>query len=119
MASARSRAWAGWEAITSASGQVVQGPVRFLRQHSSASTGITLDGLIRSGAWSRAYFHDEPKAYQANIDRNRAVLLTAMEEAIKAARQTARTEQRPRRPVWRAVRRKKVNVYANHRKART
>ena len=31
----------------------------------------TLDGLIRSGALDRLgpYFHDEPKAYQANIDR--------------------------------------------------
>lgn len=53
----------------------------------------TLDGLIRSGALDRLgpFFHDEPKAYQATIDQNRAVLLAAMEEAIKAAEQTART----------------------------
>ena len=33
----------------------------------------------------------ELKAYKANIDRNRAVLLAAMEEAVKAAEQTARS----------------------------
>ncbi len=53
----------------------------------------TLDALIRSGALDRLgpHFHDEIKAYHANIDRNRAVLLSALEEAIKAAEQTART----------------------------
>src|SRR5690606_30222030 len=39
----------------------------------------TLEALLRSGALARLapYFHDEPKAYQANFDRNRAVLLAA------------------------------------------
>ena len=53
----------------------------------------TLDALVRSGALDRLgpHFHDELKAYQATIDQNRAVLLSAMEEAIKSAEQTART----------------------------
>ena len=39
--------------------------------------------LIRSGALDRLgpCFHDEPKAYQASIDQNRAILLAALEEA--------------------------------------
>jgi DNA polymerase-3 subunit alpha len=53
----------------------------------------TLDGLIRSGALDRLgpFFYDEPKQYQANIDRNRGVLLAALEGAIQAAEQTARS----------------------------
>src|SRR5690606_14552349 len=55
----------------------------------------TLEALIRGGALDRLgpYFSDEPKAYQAGIDRNRAVLLTAMEEAVQAAEQTARSAE--------------------------
>ncbi|WP_095077468.1 DNA polymerase III subunit alpha [Pseudomonas sp. Irchel s3h17] len=81
----------------------------------------TLDGLIRSGALDRLgpYFHDEPKAYQANIDRNRAVLLTAMEEAIKAAEQTARTRDSGHADLFGGLFvEEDADVYANHRKAK-
>ncbi|WP_053152754.1 DNA polymerase III subunit alpha [Pseudomonas sp. Pf153] len=81
----------------------------------------TLDGLIRSGALDRLgpYFHDEPKAYQANIDRNRAVLLAAMEEAIKAAEQTARTHDSGHADLFGGLFvEEDADVYANHRKAK-
>ncbi|PWB34590.1 DNA polymerase III subunit alpha [Pseudomonas sp. SDI] len=81
----------------------------------------TLDALIRSGALDRLgpYFHDEIKAYQANIDRNRAVLLTAMEEAIKAAEQTARTLDSGHADLFGGLFvEEDADVYANHRKAR-
>ncbi len=53
----------------------------------------TLEALIRSGALDRLgpHYQDEPKAYQASINLNRAVLLAAMEEAVQAAEQTARS----------------------------
>ena len=43
----------------------------------------TLEALIRSGALDRlgCSFFEEAKAYQANIDRNRAVLLAAVQAA--------------------------------------
>ncbi len=52
----------------------------------------TLDALVRSGALDRMgpYFSDQVDEYQAGIDRNRAVLLAAMEEAIQTADQAAR-----------------------------
>ncbi|WP_055135186.1 DNA polymerase III subunit alpha [Pseudomonas corrugata] len=81
----------------------------------------TLDGLIRSGALDRLgpYFHDEPKAYQANIDRNRAVLLAAMEEAIKAAEQTARTHDSGHADLFGGLFvEEDADVYGNHRKAK-
>jgi len=81
----------------------------------------TLDGLIRSGALDRLgpYFHDEQKAYQANIDRNRAVLLTAMEEAIKAAEQTARTHDSGHADLFGGLFvEEDADVYGNHRKAK-
>ncbi|MGF6591586.1 DNA polymerase III subunit alpha [Pseudomonas sp. 2835] len=81
----------------------------------------TLDALIRSGALDRLgpYFHDELKAYQANIDRNRAVLLAAMEEAIKAAEQTARTADSGHADLFGGLFvEEDADVYANHRKAR-
>jgi len=81
----------------------------------------TLDGLIRSGALDRLgpYFHDETKAYQANIDRNRAVLLAAMEEAIKAAEQTARTHDSGHADLFGGLFvEEDADVYANHRKAK-
>ncbi|MCJ8203662.1 DNA polymerase III subunit alpha [Pseudomonas sp. RGM2987] len=81
----------------------------------------TLDGLIRSGALDRLgpYFHDEPKAYQANIDRNRAVLLAAMEEAIKAAEQTARTHDSGHADLFGGLFvEDDADVYGNHRKAK-
>ena len=81
----------------------------------------TLDGLIRSGALDRLgpYFHDEQKAYQANIDRNRAVLLAAMEEAIKAAEQTARTHDSGHADLFGGLFvEEDADVYATHRKAK-
>ena len=52
----------------------------------------TLDALVRSGALDRMgpYFSEQLDEYQAGIDRNRAVLLAAMEEAIQTADQAAR-----------------------------
>ncbi|WAH60167.1 DNA polymerase III subunit alpha [Pseudomonas silvicola] len=81
----------------------------------------TLDGLIRSGALDRLgpYFHDESKAYLANIDRNRAVLLAAMEEAIKAAEQTARTHDSGHSDLFGGLFvEADADVYASHRKAK-
>lgn len=81
----------------------------------------TLDALVRSGALDRLgpYFQDEPKAYQANIDRNRAVLLAAMEEAIKSAEQTARTQDSGHVDLFGGVfADAEADVYANHDKAR-
>jgi DNA polymerase-3 subunit alpha len=81
----------------------------------------TLDGLIRSGALDRLgpFFHAEPKAYQAHIDQNRAVLLAAMEEAIKAAEQTARTHDSGHADLFGGLFvEADADVYATHRKAR-
>ncbi len=81
----------------------------------------TLDGLIRSGALDRLgpYFHDESKAYLANIDRNRAVLLASMEEAIKAAEQTARTHDSGHSDLFGGLFvEADADVYASHRKAK-
>ncbi|QTT80827.1 DNA polymerase III subunit alpha [Pseudomonas chlororaphis] len=81
----------------------------------------TLDALIRSGALDRLgpHFHDEIKAYQANIDRNRAVLLSALEEAVKAAEQTARTADSGHADLFGGVFvEEDADVYANHRKAK-
>jgi len=81
----------------------------------------TLDALVRSGALDRLgpHFHDEPKAYQANIDRNRAVLLAAMEEAIKSAEQAARTQDSGHVDLFGGVfADAEAEVYANHGKAR-
>ena len=68
----------------------------------------TLDGLIRSGALDRLgpYFHDEPKAYQANIDQQPRGLAERDGRGDQGCRANrAYPRQRPRRPVWRAVRR--------------
>ncbi len=81
----------------------------------------TLDGLIRSGALDRLgpFFHDEPKAWQASIDKNRAVLLAAMEEAIKAAEQTARTHDSGHADLFGGLFvEEDADVYASHRKAK-
>ena len=81
----------------------------------------TLEALIRGGALDRLgpYFSDEPKAYQANIDRNRAVLLSAMEEAIQAAEQTARSIDSGHMDLFGGLfAEPEADVYANHRKAR-
>ena len=81
----------------------------------------TLDGLIRSGALDRLgpYFELEPKAYQANIDRNRSVLLAALEEAIQAAEQTARSRDSGHSDLFGGLFvEEDADVYANHRKTR-
>ncbi|WPC04038.1 DNA polymerase III subunit alpha [Pseudomonas benzenivorans] len=81
----------------------------------------TLEALIRSGALDRLgpYFHDEIKAYQANIDRNRAVLLAAMEEAVQAAEQTARSHDSGHMDLFGGVfADAETDVYVNHLKAR-
>ncbi|RMN22234.1 DNA polymerase III subunit alpha, partial [Pseudomonas cannabina] len=81
----------------------------------------TLDGLIRSGALDRLgpYFELEPKAYQANIDRNRSVLLAALEEAIQAAEQTAHNRDSGHSDLFGGLFvEADADVYANHRKTR-
>ncbi|MDX1367318.1 DNA polymerase III subunit alpha [Pseudomonas sp.] len=81
----------------------------------------TLDALVRGGALDRLgpYFHEEIKAYKANIDRNRAVLLAAMEEAVQAAEQTARSHDSGHMDLFGGVfADADTDVYANHRKAR-
>ncbi|WP_120995623.1 DNA polymerase III subunit alpha [Stutzerimonas urumqiensis] len=81
----------------------------------------TLEALIRGGALDRLgpYFSDEPKAYQANLDRNRAVLLAAMEEAIQAAEQTARSLDSGHMDLFGGLfAEPEADVYANHRQAR-
>ncbi|TWI55499.1 DNA polymerase-3 subunit alpha [Pseudomonas duriflava] len=81
----------------------------------------TLEALIRSGALDRLgpHYHDELKAYQATIDQNRAVLLAAMEEAIAAAEQTARSANSGHMDLFGGVfAEPEADVYANNRKAR-
>ncbi|SEI75225.1 DNA polymerase-3 subunit alpha [Azotobacter beijerinckii] len=81
----------------------------------------TLEALIRGGALDRLgpYFSDEIKAYQANIDRNRAVLLAAVEEAVQAAEQTARSADSGHVDLFGGLfAEPEADVYANHRSAR-
>ncbi len=81
----------------------------------------TLEALIHSGALDRLgpYFHEEIKAYKENIDRNRGVLLAAMEEAVQAAEQTARSHDSGHMDLFGGVfADAESDVYANHRKAR-
>jgi DNA polymerase-3 subunit alpha len=81
----------------------------------------TLDGLIRSGALDRLgpFFYDEPKQYQANIDRNRGVLLAALEGAIQAAEQTARSHDSGHADLFGGLFvEADADVYANHRSAK-
>ncbi|MBU1489532.1 MAG: DNA polymerase III subunit alpha [Gammaproteobacteria bacterium] len=80
----------------------------------------TLEALIRSGALDRLgpYFHEELKAYKANIDNNRAVLLAAMEEAVQAAEQTARSHDSGHMDLFGGVFAETTDVYGNHRRAR-
>ena len=81
----------------------------------------TLEALIRSGALDRlgAHFHEELKAYKANIDRNRAVLLGAMEEAVQAAEQTARSAESGHMDLFGGVfADAEADVYLNHLRAR-
>jgi DNA polymerase-3 subunit alpha len=81
----------------------------------------TLEALVRGGALDRLgpYFHDEIKAYHANIDRNRAVLLASMEEAVQAAEQTARSHDSGHMDLFGGVfADAETDVYASHRNAR-
>nr|WP_298166887.1 DNA polymerase III subunit alpha [uncultured Pseudomonas sp.] len=81
----------------------------------------TLEALIHSGALDRLgpYFHEEIKAYKENIDRNRGVLLAAMEEAVQAAEQAARSHDSGHMDLFGGVfGDAETDVYANHRKAR-
>ncbi|WP_460045366.1 DNA polymerase III subunit alpha [Pseudomonas sp. S2_H01] len=81
----------------------------------------TLDGLIRSGALDRLgpFFFDEPKQYQANIDRNRGVLLASLEGAIQAAEQTARSHDSGHADLFGGLFvEADADVYANHRNAK-
>lgn len=81
----------------------------------------TLEALIRSGALDRLgpYYQDELKAYQASVDLNRAVLLAAMEEAVQAAEQTARSHDSGHMDLFGGVfAEPEADMYANHRKAR-
>ncbi|KTT12116.1 DNA polymerase III subunit alpha [Pseudomonas oryzihabitans] len=81
----------------------------------------TLEALIRSGALDRLgpHYHDEIKAYQATIDQNRAVLLSAMEEAIASAEQTARSHDSGHVDLFGGVfAEPEADVYVNHRRAR-
>lgn len=81
----------------------------------------TLEALIRSGALDRLgpYYQDELKAYQASVDLNRAVLLAAMEEAVQAAEQTARSHDSGHMDLFGGVfAEPEADVYNNHRKAR-
>jgi DNA polymerase-3 subunit alpha len=81
----------------------------------------TLGGLISSGALDRLgpFFFEEPKQYQANIDRNRGVLLAALEEAIQAAEQTARSHDSGHADLFGGLFvEADADVYANHRTAK-
>lgn len=81
----------------------------------------TLEALIRAGALDRLgpHFHAEAKAYQANVDINRAVLLASMEEAIKAAEQTSRSHDSGHMDLFGGVfAEPEADVYANHRKVK-
>src|SRR5690606_17189354 len=81
----------------------------------------TLEALIRSGALDRLgpYFQEELKAYQASVDKNRAVLLASMEEAVQAAEQTARSHDSGHMDLFGGVfAEPEADLYANHRQAR-
>ncbi|HUE91357.1 DNA polymerase III subunit alpha [Pseudomonas sp.] len=81
----------------------------------------TLEALIRSGALDRLgpHFHEELKAYKANIDRNRGVLMAAMEEAVQAAEQTARSHDSGHMDLFGGVfADAEADVYLNHLRAR-
>ncbi|MBD9414547.1 DNA polymerase III subunit alpha [Pseudomonas sp. PDM16] len=81
----------------------------------------TLEALVRSGALDRLgpYYQDELKAYQASVDLNRAVLLAAMEEAVQAAEQTARSHDSGHMDLFGGVfAEPEADLYINHRNAR-
>ncbi len=81
----------------------------------------TLEALIRGGALDRLgpFFSNEAKAYQAGIDRNRAVLLAAMEGAIQAAEQTARSHDSGHMDLFGGLfAEPEADMYVNHRNAK-
>ncbi|WP_437881485.1 DNA polymerase III subunit alpha [Pseudomonas sp. LRF_L74] len=81
----------------------------------------TLDALVRSGALDRLgpFYQDELKAYQASVDKNRAVLLASMEEAIQTAEQTARSHDSGHMDLFGGLfAEPEADMYASHRKAR-
>jgi len=78
----------------------------------------TLEALIRSGALDRLgpYFAEDAKGYQAGINQNRALLLSATEEAVQAAEQTARTHSSGHMDLFGGVfAEPEADVYRNHR----
>lgn len=54
----------------------------------------TLEALIKSGAFDKLgpYYQDELKAYKMTVDKNRAVLMASIEEAIQVAEQQSRSQ---------------------------
>ena len=54
----------------------------------------TLEALVLSGAMDRLgpCFDEDANTYKASIDRNRAILLAALEEAVQGAEQQARSQ---------------------------
>lgn len=102
--------------------RAVQHPVRLCdRVDLKRINKRTLEALIRAGALDRLgpHYHDELKAYQATVDLNRAVLLAAMEEAIQAAEQTARSHDSGHMDLFGGVfAEPEADVYANHRKVK-
>ena len=81
----------------------------------------TLYALVRSGALDRMgpYFSDQVDEYQAGIDRNRAVLLEAMEEAIQTADQAARNRDSGHMDLFGDILSEQdVDLYAQYRDAR-
>ena len=81
----------------------------------------TLYALVRSGALDRMgpYFSDQLDEYQAGIDRNRAVLLEAMEEAIQTADQAARNRDSGHMDLFGDILAEQdVDIYAQYRNAR-
>ncbi|MCL7462558.1 DNA polymerase III subunit alpha [Pseudomonas sp. NW5] len=81
----------------------------------------TLEALIRCGALDRLgpYYEDEPKAWQASINLNRAALLGAMEEAVQAAEQTARSADSGHMDLFGGVfAEPEADVYASYRQVR-
>lgn len=81
----------------------------------------TLEALIRSGALDRLgpHYSDDPKVYQAGINQNRALLLAAVEEAVQAAEQNARTQNSGHMDLFGGVfNEAAADVYANHHQTR-
>ncbi len=81
----------------------------------------TLDALLRSGALDRLgpYFSEQLDEYQAGIDRNRAVLLAAMDEAIQTADQAARNRESGHMDLFGEMfAEEDVDLYAQYRNAR-